>query len=331
MIRNQWYIVLDSDEVKKGKPVGVVRMGERLVFWRDQRGKVICQRDKCPHLGASLSQGKVLNNNLKCPFHGIEYDTKGDVKLVPGIGRAGTYPKGLHALTYPAYEANDYIYIWWGDDEPKTPPKFFDDIGKEFSYIRFKQSWPVHYSRMLENQLDVMHLPFVHYNTIGRGQRTLVDGPFVKVEDNTLKLWVQNSIDDGTRPGHHMEEMTEPTRTAQLIVRLPNLWENHISDSLRIHVAFVPIDDEHTIMYGRYYQKVVRIPIFREFFNLIGKWGSAYIASQDRAVVSNQLPKKSELKQMHEKIMPGDRGILMFRQWRHQKKVESGQIIENRD
>ena len=40
MIPNQWYAILESDEVKKGKPIGVTRMGEKLVAWRDTRGAV---------------------------------------------------------------------------------------------------------------------------------------------------------------------------------------------------------------------------------------------------------------------------------------------------
>jgi phenylpropionate dioxygenase-like ring-hydroxylating dioxygenase large terminal subunit len=34
MIRNQCYVVLESKEVRKGKPVGVTRLGEKMVFWR---------------------------------------------------------------------------------------------------------------------------------------------------------------------------------------------------------------------------------------------------------------------------------------------------------
>ncbi len=55
MIRNQWYAVLDSSQVKN-KPVGVTRMGERLVFWRDVAGKVSCLYDKCVHRGVMLSK-----------------------------------------------------------------------------------------------------------------------------------------------------------------------------------------------------------------------------------------------------------------------------------
>ncbi|MCJ7533412.1 MAG: hypothetical protein MUO64_20615 [Anaerolineales bacterium] len=38
MIPNQWYANLESDEVKRGMPIGVTRMGEKLVFWRDEQG-----------------------------------------------------------------------------------------------------------------------------------------------------------------------------------------------------------------------------------------------------------------------------------------------------
>ena len=39
MIPNQWYVVLESREVKPGRLLGVTRMGERLVFARDGRGR----------------------------------------------------------------------------------------------------------------------------------------------------------------------------------------------------------------------------------------------------------------------------------------------------
>ncbi len=45
MIPNQWYAILDSSEVKRGKPVGVTRMGEKLVAWRDSQGRVTVMHD----------------------------------------------------------------------------------------------------------------------------------------------------------------------------------------------------------------------------------------------------------------------------------------------
>jgi len=37
MIRNQWYVVLETAEVGT-HPIGVTRLGEKLVFWRDPAG-----------------------------------------------------------------------------------------------------------------------------------------------------------------------------------------------------------------------------------------------------------------------------------------------------
>ena len=71
MIRNQWYSVLESKGVG-ARPVGVTRMGERLVFWCYGDG-VNCLRDQCVHRGAALSAGVVVDGEIQCPFHGLRY------------------------------------------------------------------------------------------------------------------------------------------------------------------------------------------------------------------------------------------------------------------
>jgi phenylpropionate dioxygenase-like ring-hydroxylating dioxygenase large terminal subunit len=325
MIHNQWYVVLDSREVKKGRPVGVTRMGEKMVFWRDSHGKVVCMSDQCPHLGASLCQGKVNGDQLACPFHGFEFDGSGQCVYLPAYGRKGVIPRALKARSYATHEAHDHIWIYWGEQtEGLEPPKFFDTIGADFSYGRFQKVWPVHYSRMVENQLDVTHLPFVHYNTIGAGGRTVVNGPLVRFEGNMLNLWVYNRRDDGTLP-LRAEELPEPDRHPFLQFIYPNLWHNWISDDLRITAAFVPIDEENGMFYGRYYQRTVKIPVLRELFNLTGVWGSIYIANQDWRIVRNQRPKKTSLKKMGEKIMQSDGAILAYRKRRQELKEAAGQ------
>ncbi|MGQ9816266.1 MAG: Rieske 2Fe-2S domain-containing protein, partial [Candidatus Roseilinea sp.] len=76
MIRNQWYVVLESAEVRD-KPIGVTRMGEKMVFWRDTASKVHAAVDKCPHRGVHPSLGAVVDAHLQCPFHGVESDARG--------------------------------------------------------------------------------------------------------------------------------------------------------------------------------------------------------------------------------------------------------------
>jgi phenylpropionate dioxygenase-like ring-hydroxylating dioxygenase large terminal subunit len=328
MIRNQWYAILESKEVKAGKPLGVTRMGEKLVLWRLPDGNIVCMGDACPHLGAKLSQGKCAGEHIACPFHGFEYDSSGQCIYLPAYGQNGQIPKALKVKTYPAFEAHDFIYIWWGETPPENlePPSFFDAVAnnKNLSYASFRQHWNVHYSRMCENQLDVMHLPFVHYNTIGRGGRTVVDGPMVRLQDDLMHIWVYNRADDGTPP-RKAEELPEPSRSPFLEFRFPNQWHNWISDDTHITIAFVPVDDENGILYGRFYQGFVRLPLLRELINLVGVWSSIVIANQDRRIVNNQTPKKTDLK-MGEKIMQGDRAILTYRKHRRELQEDAGQF-----
>lgn len=326
MIRNQWYAVLESKEVKVGRPVGVTRMAERLVFWRAADGQVVCMSDICPHIGAPLHKGKVRGEHLVCPFHGFEFDPSGQCRRVPALGAAAVIPRALRARVYPTYETHDLIFIFWGEaEQPPAPPRFFESIGEDFSYASFRQRWPVHYSRMAENQLDVAHLPFVHASTIGRGGRMVVDGPLVRPDgEDGFSLWVYNRLDDGT-PARRAEDLPEPQRHPFLQFRFGNLWHNWISDDIRVVIAFVPVDEENTLMYGRYYQRMVRLPLLRELFNLVGKWGSIVIANQDRRIVSNQLPKKSVLKKSGEKILQSDAAILYYRQRRYELKKTMGQ------
>jgi phenylpropionate dioxygenase-like ring-hydroxylating dioxygenase large terminal subunit len=89
MIPNQWYAILESDEVRRGRPVGVTRMGEKLVAWRDSRGIVSVMTDKCPHRGAALSAGRLIDNGVKCPFRGFEFEAPLRARLPASAGRAG--------------------------------------------------------------------------------------------------------------------------------------------------------------------------------------------------------------------------------------------------
>jgi FAD binding domain of DNA photolyase/Rieske [2Fe-2S] domain len=76
MVRNQWYVVLESNEVG-AHPIGVTHLGEKMVFWWDAAGKSCTAADRCPHRRAALSVGKTLEGHLQCPFHGFELDSSG--------------------------------------------------------------------------------------------------------------------------------------------------------------------------------------------------------------------------------------------------------------
>ncbi len=317
MIPNQWYVVLESSEVGN-QPVGVTRLGEKLVFWRDPAGKVNVAVDRCPHRGVALSVGSIENEHLQCPFHGFEFDSTGKCVLVPANGRNGVIPNAMRLKTYPAYEAHGFIWIWWGDSAPADlpAPDFFDNLDETFYYGSARDPWDAHYSRVIENQLDVVHLPFIHRNTIGRGKRTVVDGPVVEWKgDKMLYTYVFNRLDDGTPPRKPGELTAKPVGSQRLEFIFPNLWQNYISEKVSILAAFVPVDEEHTILYLRFYQKFMRLPLLGQLVARLAMPMNVHIAHEDRRVVVTQRPKASGLK-IGEILIQGDLPIIEYRRKR---------------
>jgi phenylpropionate dioxygenase-like ring-hydroxylating dioxygenase large terminal subunit len=323
MIYNQWYIILESKELKSNKPLRIKRFSESLVLWRTAGLEVACIADECCHRGASLSCGKVIKGNLECPFHGFIYDRTGCVTTIPANGKNSSVPETMRVDSYKALDKHGFIWMWWGDNSKIADDPFFFEELEGFSYSGFKDHWDVHYSRAIENQLDVVHLPFVHKTTIGRGNKTLVNGPVVIREKELITFYVFNTEDDGKTIPLKPDEITDYKKLFHLSFHYPNIWQNFISDKIRAFAAFVPVDEESSVIYIRYYQNMVRIPILKELFNYIGKISSIIILRQDKRVVTTQIPKKSSLR-MDERLIMGDKPIIEYRKHRQE-------LIDNAD
>ena len=270
MIYNMWYGVLDSKEVKKNKPLFAKRLNKNLVFWRDENNNICCIEDKCCHRGASLSSGKVCGNNIACPFHGFQFNKNGKVVIIPANGKNTQVDERFFVESYEVRELYGLIWLWYGDKEKINDKIMFpDDLkDKKFSYSTIRDEWHNHYTRCIENQLDVVHVAFVHYNTIGKGNKTVVNGPLVEMDEdnNILKFYVNNVTDIGQK-ALSASEMKKEDFKYFLYFYFPNTWQNYIFDKMRVFGMFAPVDEENTVVYIRFYQKIANIPIIKNIVN----------------------------------------------------------------
>lgn len=329
MISNQWYVILESKEVPKHQPVGVTRFGKKLVLWRDKQGKINCISDICCHRGASLALGKIHENHIACPFHGFRYDASGKVVNIPANGMTTPVPPNFKVESYETREKFGFIWVWYGERQENYPElPFFEDIGEKFPYITLIDHWPVHYSRAIENQLDIVHIPFVHYNTIGRGMGTIIDGPIMKFSaiKGTLEEYYCNFYrkEDGTS-AKKPNELEFNDDNVYIHFRFPHIWQNKILERMRIFVAFVPIDDENCVLYMRYYQNFVKIPLLKQLILWIGLKFSKKVLYQDKRVVITEIPKKTDYK-MKENLITGDLPIIYYRRIRSELQENGGKI-----
>ena len=318
---DHWYPILESREVSR-RPLGVERLGERIVLWRTADGAVHGHPDRCPHLGAALSRGKVLNDCLVCPFHGFEFGIDGQCRHIPAIGRDGRIPKGMAVRSLGLREAHGLIWLWRGagrDAYPEVP--YFPELESGWRYGTVVVDWPVHYTRAIENQLDVAHLPFVHRTTIGAGNRTLVEGPHVEADARGIKVWVTNVADNGQQPRDQSALATAAAdKEPGLQFLFPGLWLLDISPRLKNFIAFVPINESTTRYYLRVYHRH-RIPIVAKVFEFVMGLSNRFILDQDRRVVVTQTPADSTDAE-HDRMIGADRAIA---QYRRQLALQLGQ------
>jgi phenylpropionate dioxygenase-like ring-hydroxylating dioxygenase large terminal subunit len=327
MIKNFWYAVLDSKEVKRGKITCAKRFSKNLAFFRDKEGKVGCIERICAHRSADIGTGKIVNDHIQCPFHGLEYDRSGKVILIPANGKNAKVPENFRVKSYIAEDKHGLIWVWYGDESESIPEiEFLEGIDKSFVYDTFIDPWPVHYSRCIENQLDVSHLPFVHYDTIGRGNRTLVNGPKVEYKNYRIKFWVNNVVDDGITKPLTPEEFREENSVVHLEFLFPNVWQNYIDDRIRVFAAFVPVDEDNSLVYIRFYQRFLTVPILEKLVTKLSMPLNRKILHQDRRIVRTQIPKKTGLK-MNENLFQADLPIIIYRQ----KREEFKRLEKNKD
>ena len=103
-----WFAFAASTEVRGSRPFGTRVAGRELVAWRTRDGSLVVGPGECPHLGASLADGKVVCDMVVCRWHGLP------------VGKNGRY--GWEAL--PAYD--DGVLVWvrldGADEEPLPAP-----------------------------------------------------------------------------------------------------------------------------------------------------------------------------------------------------------------
>jgi len=162
-LRNFWYPVAPSYMVSD-TPIGITRLSEEIVVWRDKDGSIHATEDRCPHRGARLSLGWNLGERIACWYHGVEVNGMGVVADVPAMDRCSL--RGRHCIkSYPAVEASGAIFLWFGDDAgtPVTPFELPREMtSDEFSGFLCMQNWECNYRYAIDNVMDLMHGRYLH-------------------------------------------------------------------------------------------------------------------------------------------------------------------------
>ena len=177
-----WYFVATRQAVLKAGLIQKTWMGENVVVWCDEDGRVCVAKSVCPHLGSDLGPaagGRVRDGRLVCPFHGYEFDATGQCVATP----FAPPPRTAKLRVFETREVLGLIFAWWGLGGrepqwslPSEPPDQARWSGFEIKTLRF----PGHPQETTENSVDFAHLRHVHGYDDVNPVRVSMDGPFLE-------------------------------------------------------------------------------------------------------------------------------------------------------
>lgn len=214
--RQLWHPVMAAMHLRE-TPEAVELLGEPLVLWREPRHEhgsadpvVHAWADRCPHRGAKLSLGRVLNHlhgaRLECPYHGWQF--AGDASAHALHGDAVAVGRCVHVPASPAFEApathcatafeamERNGLVWVRLERPDrtlvpaalaVPPLFerwSDPVWRQLMCGPYEVNTSA--PRLVENFLDLSHFGFVHEGWLGARGHAQVDTGRVEEGDAGL-------------------------------------------------------------------------------------------------------------------------------------------------
>ena len=147
-------------------------LGVALVLWRNASGWHGAV-DQCPHRGAALSKGCVKDEQLQCPYHGWEFNSRGACTLIPAVPSFQA-PAGHGLSTVGVCEYAGLLWVQLvPNDEALQPASLFREHTRHLSAASTKAVLCGPYEvatsapRVIENFLDLSHFGTVHEGWLG--------------------------------------------------------------------------------------------------------------------------------------------------------------------
>jgi phenylpropionate dioxygenase-like ring-hydroxylating dioxygenase large terminal subunit len=162
-----WHPVAFAHEVAD-RPVGARLLDVPLVVYRTGSGIAVA-RDRCPHRGARLSQGRVSDDRLICPMHGLHFAGDGRCTRIPSIADP-SFPIPPKFRLSACRTTLRYGIVWAClKDEPIWPLPEWEGIGDPALKPVFVPpfTWRASAGRHVENFNDLAHFPWVHGGSFG--------------------------------------------------------------------------------------------------------------------------------------------------------------------
>ena len=306
VLTNAWHVAAKSEELKEGKLLAARIMGEDIVLWRS-RGKAMAWQDLCIHRGSKISLGRIESDEVICAYHGWTYDNEGKCVRIPANPDQDP-PSKAKLKVYDVKETFGLVWVCLGSP--------CSDLGQfpEWNDNSFRKIYCGPYlvsasaPRIVENFLDVAHLPFVHGGLLGDSRRAKIEDYEVEVTSSGItasgiRIWQPDP--DGTGVG------TPVVYTYKVYTPMIAYFTKESSkQGFSIFMAVTPVERTVSKMWmiiAMNYSKDVPEKQIRDFEDKV--------VMQDVRVVESQRPEFLPLDLQAELHLRSDRTAIAYRKW----------------
>jgi len=197
--RNAWYQAAWSHEIGE-KPLARTLLNQDLVIYRDVSGTAHILEDRCCHRGLPLSRGRIVKAGLECGYHGLIFNGCGACIVIPG---QDSVPPQMQVRGFSVIERQGIIWVWMGEkvpDESLLVDFAWHDNPKEWP--RMEQYYPIRcdYRLLIDNLMDLTHIPYVHRSTIGSNNPSEHTSPEVESRQVPRGAWFRRWMKRVTPP-----------------------------------------------------------------------------------------------------------------------------------
>ena len=315
---NQWYAVYPSHTIKKSKPVQIQLHHKKIALWRLEDNSLAAIDDRCPHLGAALATGRIEENRIVCPYHGLRFDKNGRCVHNPGWTVSSAIPSALCVRSWEVFEVDGWVFIYWGEQGVKPVEMqrfdFIENSSLSSSVSSSTREWPVHYTRAAENFLDTFHFFEVHTPFM----------PFGMQREDQLDVLVKGNLIQNISYSDRERTIANSRAVLPPGLMYPNLWAQSYGKWGHVTAAIVPIGNNAARIYTCSYACVSILPGLNKIVSFL--WDKLFSLPlwQDGKVVATQTPLRSD--QARDVLTGYDKSIIEYRKLHHRVKRENNNV-----
>lgn len=320
LLRRYWQPVGCAAELTKEAPIIKVRvLGEDLVLYRTKSGEYGLITERCPHRLASLVNGRVDENGIRCPYHGWKFDTAGRCVETPNEPPGSNLKDAVKKQrAYPVQRLGGMLFAYMGPEPVPALPRWdvlVWDHGQR--WIDKHDVLRCNWLQAQENSVDPSHLYWLHGSFGTAHLSETVDGyqeqhDFIPFEYGIMK----QRKTPAKKPAEGFKIDQHPLLFPNILRHVSRRGPGQFEHNLQYRI---PIDDHHTQVYAVRFEASkdsrmnadADVPVLPyEFYDAAGKYRLDKVLVQDSMCWESQ---GSIVDRSQETLGAADRGIVLLR------------------